>query len=195
MSAFRYDGVTVYRGAGVNPKYGQLVVDTFESIRKDNLAGAESQIERLERHGVSIFEFMVGFDDIASGFSACACAWALAMDARRSLTWLMKKAFDKSIASAFPFIEKLFCEMETLATGSVEFSRVEFALTTFLAISVRDRPQWALDSIPEDMGPRGRAIVINEAQKELARLTKIELNARIPTPKPQTSKSNGATRL
>lgn len=184
-SALSIDGATVYRRTGVNPKHGQLVVNTVQSIRKDNIAGVKSQIEALERKGVSIFEFSVGFDDTASGIPACVCAWALAVDARGSLPWLIKKAFNEGRASELPFFQKLFCELESCAPGTVEFSRIEFATTTFLEFSVRDRPQWALDSVPEDLGPRARAIVIHEAQKELARLTKIELDACIPAPKPQ----------
>lgn len=190
--ALSYNGLTVYRAMGVNPKYGPLVVKAIQSIYQDDVAGAKSHIEALERHGVSIFEFSVGFDNVANGSPQCACSWALSTNARKSLSWLIKKAFDKGDAPGLPFIQWVLYQIDTCATDSAEFSIFEFAATTFIACFVAGRPQEVLDTIPQDIGSRARAITINEAQKELARLTQIELNACIPASKPQDTGKQSA---
>ena len=87
----RCEGLAVHRDAGVDLKYFVMVVKAIQSIYQDDMAEAKSHVEALERHGVSLFEFEMGFDTIAFGIPQCACAWAFATDARKTLCWLIQK--------------------------------------------------------------------------------------------------------
>jgi hypothetical protein len=184
-SALSYKGQTVYRKEGVNPDHCPLVAKAIRAIFQDDIKKAKSHVEALERHGVSIFEFSMGFDNISFGVPQCVCSWALCMAARRSLTWLIQKAVDKGCSTELPFFRWLIYEIEACATDSVEFSGIEFAATAFVASFVAGRPQKILDTMPPNIGPRIRAITINEVHRELARLSQIELKACIPDTKPQ----------
>lgn len=183
-SALTYNGLTVYRTEGVNPKHGMLVIKAIQSIYQDDVAGAKSHVGALERHGVSIFDFQMGLDNIAFGIPQCACAWALSTDARGAFSWLTQKAFDEGGATNLPFFQRLLYEIDSCPATSGDFPRIEFAMKTFIACFVSGRAQEALDTIPQGIGPRARAILINEAQREAARVAQIELNACIPPQKP-----------
>ena len=183
-NSHRYNGLTVYRAAGVDPKYFRIVVKAIQSIYQYDLAGAKSHVEALERHGVSLFDFEMGLDAIAFGIPQCACAWAFATDARETLCWLTQKAFDEGFSGGMPFFQKLIHAIDSLPADSVDLPRTEFAFSALVACSVSGRSLDALNTVPNDIGPRARAIVINEANKDLARVAQLELNACIPNQMP-----------
>ena len=183
-SAIVYNCITVYRDEGVNPKYGELVIKAIQAVYQDDLPLAKSRIEALERHGVSIFDFEMGFDSVAFGLPQCVCSWALSTDAREVLSWLIQKAFDRGDAIKLPFALNMLYKIDSYAADSVEFPRIAFAATTLIACYVAGRAQKVLDTIPGDIGPRARAIVINEVSKELARVDQIAIEACITTKEP-----------
>ena len=178
----RCEGLAVHRDAGVDLKYFVMVVKAIQSIYQDDMAEAKSHVEALERHGVSLFEFEMGFDTIAFGIPQCACAWAFATDARKTLCWLIQKAFDEGFVNGMQFFQKLIYEIDSCPADSVDLPKIEFAFSAFMTCYVRGRALHVLNTIPNDIGPRARAIVINEVNKDLARVARLELNACIPKP-------------